>query len=312
MQRDTHDRRTIDDQWFKELVHDGHVLAEILRVMPEFRYRSRSEILSCLGLGSDERYVKGRNTELGYRDSTPILLDSVFDVTLPGTGKGIEIIVGVEGQNYLRGDILANRQQIYSSRMILEQEKGTTKHQIYENLKRTVSIWVRLGSPPEARNRIIRDYRVRCYLDEPEQLSESPLNKMEVYEINIGGYVEGAGSPVGMLNLLFTQDLDTEVTCSKLREKYDIVLDKSIIGEVKSMGALADEYEYLMQKSFDEGEASGFIKAQAEFIEYLAGTVLNLVRTEKVDLDEAMRTAAVPPKHWEAVADKCRAILGND
>lgn len=49
------------------------------------------------------------------------------------------------------------------------------------------------------------------------------MNKMEVYEINIGGYEEGVGSPVGMLNLLFTQDLDTEVTCSKLREKYDTV-----------------------------------------------------------------------------------------
>ena len=312
MQNETHGRGMIDDQWFKELVHDGHVLAEILRVMPEFRDRSRREILSCLGLGSNERYVKGRNTELSSKDSTPIHLDSVFDVTLPGTGKGIEIIVGVEGQNYIRGDILANRQQIYSNRMITEQEKGNTKQQVYENLKRTVSIWVRLGSSSEARNRIVRDFRVRCYLDAPEQLSESPLNKMEVYEINIGGYKEGEDSPVGMLNLLFTQDLDTEVTCSKLREKYDIVLDESIIGEVKSMGALADEYEYLMQKSYNEGKASGVGKTEEKFIGYWVEAVVNLVRTKKMDLAEAMDLVGVRPEYQGTVAEKCRVILEND
>ena len=152
MKSETHDRNTIDDQWFKTLVHDGHILAEILRVMPEFRDRSREEILTCLELDGDKRHVKGRGTELGTKGSTPVHLDSVFDVTLPGTGKGIEIIVGVEGQNYIRGDVLANRQLLYSSRMLTEQEKGTTKQQLYENMKRTVSIWVRLNASPEARN----------------------------------------------------------------------------------------------------------------------------------------------------------------
>ena len=42
--------------------------------------------------------------------------------------------MGVEGQNYIRGDVLANRQLLYSSRMITEQEKGTTKQQLYENM----------------------------------------------------------------------------------------------------------------------------------------------------------------------------------
>ena len=69
MQSETHDRNTIDDQWFKTLVHDGHILAEILRVMPEFRDRSREEILTCLELDGDKRHVKGRGTELGTKGS---------------------------------------------------------------------------------------------------------------------------------------------------------------------------------------------------------------------------------------------------
>ena len=147
--------------------------------------------------------------------------------------------------------------------MITEQEKGTTKQQLYENMKRTVSIWVRLNASPEARNRVIRDYRMRHYLDAPGEPFESPLNKMEIYEINIGGYSEREESPVGMLNLLFTKDLDTGATQSKLREKYDIVIEESLIGEVKKMGALADEYEYLMQSSYEKGEASGYEKGEA-------------------------------------------------
>ena len=130
------------------------------------------------------------------------------------------------------------------------------------------------------------------------------------------------------LNLLFTQDLDTEVTCSKLREKYDIVLDESIIGEVKSMGALADEYEYLMQKSYNEGKASGikegetsgfkkgetfgFDKAQEEFLGYWVEAVVNLVRAKKMDLAESMDLVGVRPEYQGTVAEKCRAILEND
>ena len=69
MQSDTHDKTMIDDQWFKALVHDGHVLAEILRVMPEFRDRSGEEILTGLELDGDRRHVKGRGTELGTKGS---------------------------------------------------------------------------------------------------------------------------------------------------------------------------------------------------------------------------------------------------
>ena len=329
MQSETHDRNTIDDQWFKTLVHDGHILAEILRVMPEFRDRSREEILTCLELDGDKRHVKGRGTELGTKGSTPVHLDSVFDVTLPGTGKGIEIIVGVEGQNYIRGDVLANRQLLYSSRMITEQEKGTTKQQLYENMKRTVSIWVRLNASPEARNRVVRDYRMRHYLDAPGEPFESPLNKMEIYEINIGGYSEREESPVGMLNLLFTKDLDTGATQSKLREKYDILIEESLIGEVKKMGALADEYEYLMQSSYEKGEASGYEKGEAsgfkkgeasgfekgetsvreDFINYWVDEVTRLVRTKGMSLEEAMDDCRVRSEYISAVSERCRAIL---
>ena len=63
------------------------------------------------------------------------------------------------------------------------------------------------------------------------------------------------------------QDLDTGATQSKLREKYDIAIEESLIGEVKKMGALADEYEYLMQSSYENGEATGFKKGLASAYE---------------------------------------------
>ena len=78
------------------------------------------------------------------------------------------------------------------------------------------------------------------------------------------------------------------------------------------MGALADEYEYLMQKSYNEGKASGVGKTEEKFIGYWVEAVVNLVSTKKMDLAEAMDLVGVRPEYQGTVAEKCRVILEND
>ena len=71
------------DQAFKELIHDGYILAAIIGgVIPEFKGRTRDEILKCLQTGANGRYVKGRDTESVSSENGPIIRDSVFDVKL--------------------------------------------------------------------------------------------------------------------------------------------------------------------------------------------------------------------------------------
>ena len=197
MQSETHDRNTIDDQWFKTLVHDGHILAEILRVMPEFRDRSREEILTCLELDGDKRHVKGRGTELGTKGSTPVHLDSVFDVTLPGTGKGIEIIVGVEGQNYIRGDINFNGARGMVTNNILRRVNnmngGTIRYNVFardtyigaSNVFITDNVFVVWGSHSGS------DIKASHNLFIGAEWGENPLNLTDVTAADV--FVNDAG-----------------------------------------------------------------------------------------------------------------------
>ena len=97
----------------------------------------------------------------------------------------------------------------------------------------------------------------------------------------------------------------------------------------EKMGALADEYEYLMQSSYEKGEASGYEKGEAsgfkkgeasgfekgetsvreDFINYWVDEVTRLVRTKGMSLEEAMDDCRVRSEYISAVSERCRAIL---
>ncbi|MBO4503136.1 MAG: hypothetical protein J5707_05780 [Candidatus Methanomethylophilus sp.] len=82
------------------------------------------------------------------------------------------------------------------------------------------------------------------------------------------------------------------------------------------MGALADEYEYLMQSSFVKGEASGYKKGEAstreEFINYWVGEVVRLVRTKCISVDEAVIEMHVRPEDMQTVSERSRAVLDRE
>ena len=155
------------DQAFKELIHDGYILAAIIGgVIPEFKGRTRDEILKCLQTGANGRYVKGRDTESVSSENGPIIRDSVFDVKLPESEGDMEVIVSIEGQGPGMSEAeLVNREQIYSSRLICDQGNGMRNSDLYKNLKKTVSIWVKLSPGASEKNRIVHDYRVREFSD---------------------------------------------------------------------------------------------------------------------------------------------------
>ena len=90
------------------------------------------------------------------------------------------------------------------------------------------------------------------------------------------------------------------------------------------MGALADEYEYLMQSSYEKGEASGYEKGEAsgfkkglmsaweDFVTYWVGEVVCLVRTKGIPVEEAVDECCVYPGCRAIVAERASAALGRE
>ena len=74
------------------------------------------------------------------------------------------------------------------------------------------------------------------------------------------------------------------------------------------MGALADEYEYLMQSSYEKGEMS----AREEFVTYWVDEVVRSVRTKGMSVDEAIEDVHVRPEYVPQVSERSRAVLDRD
>ena len=92
--------QSVEDETFKFFIHKSDVLARLLMDnVDELAGMSVEEIKGCLQLGADGDTVIGKETEYSVRKNDKVILDSVFDVHIPGTEKEISLVVGIEGQN---------------------------------------------------------------------------------------------------------------------------------------------------------------------------------------------------------------------
>ncbi len=303
------------DQGFKELVHDSEILAAIIGgVIPEFKGMPREDIIAHLDVSGDGHTVRGRNSELVSQSNGPVYMDSVFDVRSPQEGK-MSIIVAIEGQGpQMSENSLHNRQIYYSSRLVSDQASDfPNKAQLYRDLRKTIVVWVRLSPRAEDRNTIIRDYRVRARSSEPEKIIESPLDKTEIIEVNVGPYDENNTIELlGILGILFSHSMADSEKDSRLREKYQIGLRASILEEAGNMGALAEEYELYGDEREEIGVEKGIELEKAEFIDHFVSVILDRYKQGRGTPDQIAEDIAVPPKHRELVLSKVKEVLSKD
>ena len=299
------------DQAFKCLITDKDILSALIGgIIPEFKGLKKEKILECLPLEADGRTVIGRNVEHPSPANGPIFLDSVFDVKSPIEGK-MSLIVAVEAQGPRMADqTLWNREIYYSSRLIADQGAlFRNKNGLYNSLRKTVAIWVKLSPGAKESNTIVRDYRVRCNSGSPEEIWDSPLDKTEIFEVNVGAYGDSVPEPVlGMLNTLFSGKIDDAEKAKELMKKYDIDVSDTILEEAKRMGALAEEMEIVREEGRKEGREEGRkeerARRDAELAEYYAAEILRKKDETGYSVEKILSETIVPPELLDLILDR--------
>ena len=251
----TEEGQSAEDATFKFFIHKSDVLARILKDnIDELAGMSVEEIKGCLQLEADGKTVIGRETEYITRDGRKVVLDSVFDVCVPGTGFRIPILVGLEGQKNPRpGYPLGKRAEYYLARMVSEQKDKYFTGKNYGGLRKTYSIWCILEPRKGDLNSVVR-YRMKAertygHIDnEPEELVT-----FNIIMINLGSYKDNLPDSLAIGTAMFSKMEDSERR-ELVKHRFNIELDDSELERLKEMSTLGqDKYDH----GYADGEDNG-------------------------------------------------------
>ena len=243
--------RTNSDDSFKYFIHKKYILSRMLKDnLDELKDMTIEEICGCLNLGKDGNTVIGRETEYYSVDRRKVIMDSVFDVRIPGTDRGISVIVGVEGQNDPNpGYPLGKRAEYYLARMVSAQKGKEFDGKDYSDLRKTYSIWCILEPRDSEKNTVVR-YRMRpertfgTGTKEPEE-----LDTFNVIMVNIGRYQDGLPDSLAIGSAMFSA-MEKAERKELMKNKFNIVLDDDELERLKDM---SDTYQDKFDHGFREG-----------------------------------------------------------
>ena len=203
---------------------------------------------------------------------------------------------------------------------------------MYEDLGKTVTIWVNLCPKKDARNTVFFHSFYERQQGVEDSLSPSCLDDTEVIEVNIGSSKDDGGTELlRMFNALFDAEMNIESKESFLRDNYNISLDQSLLAEVGHMGALAEEYEIVRARGLREGREAGFAEGRAEgiekgraegiekgraeerqrVVEAFSEKVLKFCEEHNVTAEEAVAEVVFLPDYVQEVLDAVMAALGH-
>jgi len=176
---------------------------------------------------------------------------------------------------------------------------------MYEDLGKTVTIWVNLCPKKDARNTVFFHSFYERQQGVEDSLSPSCLDDTEVIEVNIGSSKDDGGTELlRMFNALFDAEMNIESKESFLRDNYNISLDQSLLAEVGHMGALAEEYEIVRARGLREGREAGFAEGKAEGIEKGRAEGIEKGRAEGIEKGKAEGRAEERQRVVEAFSEK--------
>lgn len=289
------------DQGFKTVIHDINILSWLLHEnVDELKGKSIDEIKTCLEIGEDGRTVIGRENDYFSMDSGSIIPDSVFDVTIPGTGEAISVIVNIEGQNDPIPDYpLEKRAEYYLARMVSSQKGRDFSGDDYGKIRKVYSIWLILDPRARYRNTAVR-YRMRAenLAGDPKRVIP-PLETFNLLIINVGRYDSNlpdiSAFPAALFSMM-TSDERRDLMMDRFNIELDDVLNRGV-GELASIG----------QDTWNKGYREG----REESIKGYSETAAFLVREKGFTLEEAIQSIQSPPGMKPRIEEETRRILGN-
>ena len=291
--KDTENRRVASDSTFKYFVHKRYVLSRLLKDnLDELKNMSLDEIDKCLDLGEDGDTVIGRETEYVSADEQKVILDSVFDIRVPGSGKEISVIVGVEGQNDPDpGYPLGKRAEYYLARMVSAQKGREFDGSNYSDLRKTYSIWCILDPRTSDRNTVVRYRMVPERTFGTGDREPETLDTFNVIMVNIGQYREGLPDALAIGSAMFSA-MDNVQRRQLISERFNISMNDEDLERLRDM---CDVFQDKFDHGLRIGEARGIeIGKEMGRIENYVSTTVSLVQKKGMSIEEVLSVLDVP------------------
>ena len=291
--------KTANDCIFKTLVRDSKVLPMMLQSnIDELKDKSIEEILSCLKIGKDGRTVIGKETEDIRLNEGAVRMDSVFDVSIPGTDEMISVIVNIEGQsNPNPGYPLVKRAEYYIARLVSSQKGTVFKDDDYGKMRKTYSIWYVLNPKAEERNTIIR-YSMKSKNVYGKERKMPVLDTFNIIFVNVGRYDSTLPDSVAFPSVLFK--LPEDERYNVMKDRFNIEIDDLLSRELKDMEGIGqDNYD----RGYDQGIQQGIQQGKEEGREEeLFAMTMSLVKEKGWTVEEALSISSAS----EGIKDSVR------
>ena len=257
----------------KRLLSNKQVLARILKeTAEEFKDMQFDEIIECIEgtpvvsqipvmySGSNER-VLGADTVDTVPNEGTVTFDIRFVVYVPESKERIKMIINVEGQNKFKPTYsLVTRGIFYGARMISSQYGVEFKKSEYHKIKKVYSIWVCMNAPDYVGNAIsVYSFSKRDILGNLPDIKEA-YDKIVVGVVCLNRKNANNNSLTGMLNTLFSKELEATEKIRKLKEEYQMIVEQEEEKEMKDMcnfgeGLVEEVIEEETQKSIQKSIA---------------------------------------------------------
>ena len=259
------------DAQCKLVLSQKEVLAWILQgVAEEFALLSREEIKACIegmpGIssvsvapGGTGGRITGLETESRIEGEGRVVYDIRFPANLPGHGRLVRLLIDVEAQkDYYPGYQLPTRGIFYGARMISSQLGTEFSGSNYDGLKKVYSIWICMGVPKKIGN-AVTEYRMEKRDIRPGFPDRrEAYDKLSVIMIGLNGQAGCGEGFLGMLNTLFSTQLDVRQKKAILQERYGMRMDDGLGSEVEQMCNLSGYVEECgIRKGREEGRKAG-------------------------------------------------------
>lgn len=261
----------------KKLLSHKRVLAMILSSLPgEFSGLSPEAIVKriegvpsagSVPVSTDFTHIAGLNTEGSEFDAGTVFYDVLFYVS---TGCGLsKVIINIEAQkDEPRSYGLLNRAIFYSSRLISSQKEKFFTGSDYDNIQKTLSVWICMNQKTHSLGLLSLDYKKLL----GDYIPRGRTDLLETYFIGLSNDVENVSSEETLhrfLGTLFSGSLSRQEKFRIIQEEFSFVNRREIKEEVDAMcnlslGVFEQGVAEGVTKGLSQGRALGLSQGRTE------------------------------------------------
>ena len=253
----------------KKALRQKGIVAYILKhCLKEYENQSYEEVLQSLSENNESEGIHLLNSEDISKEDAKLFYDLLSSVKTDDD----RILINLEPQGTCRNmRSLVNRMLYTSSRMIVWQRNEPEGFQgsDFENLNKTVSIWIVLKPPAKlAGKRFFINDLIEADFPFDEYCSMRRIILMFLHkEIDVTDK-----SVSMMLSVLFDDRISDRERLFLLKEEYGIVLSKE---DEEMMGEWHNTAEAFIERGYERGDAAGYKRGNIEGVEKVARQMLH-------------------------------------